>query len=289
MTLLKEWTGSFLIIALCFLIGLLSAFIGSIVGFGGGVILVPILLILHTTSPMFEWAEANTVVGISLIIMVFTAMSSTYAYAKVKRIDYKSGMLFILGSLPGGILGAWLNQFVETKLFSLFLGIFILLIFSMFFFKSTEGKKATNVSQHKGSKWMISQRVKLGEKEYQYTFSIITAVALSFLVGALSGFFGIGGGSLMVPAMILFFAFPPHIATATSMFMILSLSIVSSSTHIFLGHIEWQYVWAFIPGAWIGGTLGAKVNQHMTSRAIAILLRLLLLFIGLRLIWQGLW
>ncbi|GAE92868.1 hypothetical protein JCM21714_1889 [Gracilibacillus boraciitolerans JCM 21714] len=56
--------------------------------------------------------------------MIFTAMSSTFSYAKVKRIDYKSGWYFVAGSLPGGILGAWLNQFVETNTFSLFLGDF---------------------------------------------------------------------------------------------------------------------------------------------------------------------
>lgn len=273
------------VIIICFIIGLLSALLGSIVGLGGGVILVPVLLILHSTTSIFAWADASTIVGLSLIIMIFTAMSSTYAYAKLKRIDYKSGLYFILGSLPGGILGSWLNQFVETDTFSFFLGIFMLFIFTTFFFKKQPKIDENTLS--KKSKFKIYREIKIGEEQYTYSITPWIAVGIAFIVGMLSGFFGIGGGSLMVPAMIILFHFPPHIASATSMFMILALSMVSSITHIALGHIEWQYVWAFIPGAWFGGVLGAKVSQKMSSRAIEYLLRVVLLFIGLRLIWQG--
>ncbi|MGP4040601.1 sulfite exporter TauE/SafE family protein [Gracilibacillus sp. D59] len=275
-----------MVIIICLLIGLLSAMLGSIVGFGGGVILVPILLILHSTTPLFDWADASTIVGISLIIMIFTALSSTYTYAKSKRIDYKSGLYFIAGSLPGGVLGAWLNQFVETDMFSLFLGLFMLLIFSMFLIKKTPKQEIEDININTSHK--VVREVRIGDTTYRYTFSPLIAIAIAFTVGMLSGFFGIGGGSLMVPTMIILFHFPPHIATATSMFMILALSIVSSGTHIALGHIEWMYVWAFIPGAWFGGILGAKINQHLSGKAVEYLLRTVVLLIGVRLIWQGL-
>ncbi|RCW66970.1 sulfite exporter TauE/SafE family protein [Saliterribacillus persicus] len=272
------------VIFLCVFIGLLSAFMGSIVGFGGGVILVPILLILHSTVDAFEWATPNTIVGISLIIMIFTAMSSTYTYGKRGRIDIKSGFLFVAGSIPGGIFGAWANQFVTTDLFSLFLGLFMLAIFSMFFIKKDGDIRKSSYT----GKFALYREKKIGMEDFHYSYSVIAAILVSFSVGSLSGFFGIGGGSLMVPVMILLFGFPAHIATATSMFMILFLSISSSSTHIFLGHVEWQYVWAFIPGAWFGGILGARVNQMMSSKAVEFMLRTILFLIALRLIWQGL-
>ncbi|MFC4387131.1 sulfite exporter TauE/SafE family protein [Gracilibacillus marinus] len=274
-----------MVIVICLIIGLLSAMLGSIVGLGGGVILVPILLILHATTDMFHWATANTIVGISLVIMVFTAMSSTITYAKQKRIDYRSGLFFILGSLPGGVLGSWLNQFVETDMFSLFLGIFMFLIFISFMFQNKTNE--TQLSDLPLRKGFVRREIHIGNSTYMYHFSPYIAVGIAFVVGMLSGFFGIGGGSLMVPAMILLFHFPPHIASATSMFMILSLSTVSSFTHIMLGHIEWNYVWAFIPGAWFGGVLGAKVSQQLSSKGIEYLLRAVLLLIGLRLIYQG--
>ncbi|MDV2888459.1 TSUP family transporter, partial [Alkalihalophilus pseudofirmus] len=65
-------------------------------------------------------------------------------------------------------------------------------------------------------------------ENFEYGFSPVMAIVISFIVGFLSGIFGIGGGSLMVPTMILLFFFPPHVATATSMFMILPTSILSS-------------------------------------------------------------
>ncbi|WP_066192531.1 MULTISPECIES: sulfite exporter TauE/SafE family protein [Gracilibacillus] len=274
------------VIILCFIIGLASATVGSLVGLGGGVILVPTLLILHVTTPSFDWADTSTIVGISLIIMIFTAASSTYTYAKNHRIDYKSGVYFIIGSLPGGILGAWLNQFVETDMFSVFLGLFMLVIFLVFILKKTPDS-GEQMPLKKG-RHKVRREITIGSSTYRYGFSPVIAMLIAFVVGVLSGFFGIGGGSLMVPAMILLFYFPPHIATATSMFMILTLSTVSSLTHISLGHIEWMYVWAFIPGAWFGGILGAKLNQRLSSTSVEYLLRAILLLIGLRLIWQGL-
>src|SRR5690606_15933239 len=88
---------------------------------------------------------------------------------------------------------------------------------------------------------------------YYYKVSVIPALILSFTVGILSGLFGIGGGSIMVPAMMLLFGIPTHIAAATSMFMILFVSISSTVTHVVLGHVIWEYALLFIPGAWIGG------------------------------------
>jgi uncharacterized protein len=163
----------------------------------------------------------------------------------------------------------------------------MLLIFTSFLFQKDKVNK--NTQPQKRSKYKVYRETMIDNEKYYYAITPLTAILIAFIVGMLSGFFGIGGGSLMVPAMILLFQFPPHIATATSMFMILSLSTVSSFTHIMLGHIEWAYVWAFIPGAWFGGVLGAKISQHMSSKAVEYLLRIVLLLIGLRLIWQGIY
>lgn len=92
----------------------------------------------------------------------------------------------------------------------------------------------------------------------------------------------------MVPAMILLFGIPAHIATATSMFMIFFVSIIGASTHIVLGHVIWQYAIFFIPGAWIGGKLGAIVNQRLTGKTLEWILRAILIIIGIRMIAEGL-
>ncbi|MDL4839940.1 sulfite exporter TauE/SafE family protein [Aquibacillus rhizosphaerae] len=264
------------------IIGFLAAFVGSIAGLGGGVILVPTLLVLHELFDSFNWATSQNVVSISLIVMIFTALSSSISYYKENRIDYKSGFIFVLASIPGGVLGSYLNKFINTEQFSLYFGFLMLAMFAVFFLK----KRNPSQENHTGI-WVAERSVKINNELHRYSYSKIIAVVVAFFVGVLSGLFGIGGGSLMVPAMILLFRFPAHIATATSMFMIVFLSISSSLSHIFLGHVNWEYVWMFIPGAWFGGIVGAKVNQRMKSSTVELFLRVLLIIIGIRLIWQG--
>lgn len=272
-----------MVFVICLLIGLMTAFIGSLMGLGGGIILIPSLLFMSGHSEAFAWATPQAIVGVSLITMIFTALSSTIAYSKKGRVDYKTGLLFLAGSIPGGVLGSLVNQYINADDFLLYFG-FLMLMISMLFFmkrKSSSAKILTGKSKHVRTFYLEG-------KTYQYTVSVWAAFILSLGVGTLSGLFGIGGGSIMVPAMILLFGFPAHIATATSMFMILFISITSAGTHMMLGHIAWEYVFAFIPGAWIGAKLGVKINQVLPGKILEWILRALLIVISIRMIIQGL-
>ncbi|MEN2768371.1 sulfite exporter TauE/SafE family protein [Ornithinibacillus xuwenensis] len=270
-----------MVFIICMIIGIGTAFLGSLVGLGGGVILIPSLLMLHQYLPGFSWATPQAIVGISLITMIFTSLSSTITYYKKGRVDYKTGLLFLTGSIPGGVIGSWLNQFIATEQFLLYFGILVILISVLFFLK----RKPQKADEFKKKN---SRQFQIGETTYEYSVSVPLACSLSLLVGVLSGLFGIGGGSIMVPAMILLFGFPVHIATATSMFMIFFVSIIGATTHIVLGHIVWEYVAFFIPGAWIGGKLGAMVSQVLKGNTLEWILRFTLILIGLRMIMNGL-
>lgn len=263
------------------IIGLVTAFVGSLLGLGGGVILVPTLLFMSSLSDAFSWATPQSIVGISLVVMIFTGLASTVSYFKAKRIDYRTGILFLVGSIPGGVLGSWLNQFVNEDAFQLYFGILMILIAIILFFKKEEPRDVKLTGKN-------VRTFEVNGEAYQYKVNPYGAVLLALAVGTLSGLFGIGGGSMMVPAMILLFGIPVHIATATSMFMIFFVSISSSITHMTLGHIAWEYVLFFIPGAWIGGRLGALVNQMLSSKILEWFLRILLIIIGIRMISQGL-
>lgn len=262
---------------ICFLIAVVSAFIGSLVGLGGGVVLIPSLLFMYQYSDTFSWALPQMIVGISLVTMVFTAFSSTISYVKKGRVDYKTGLLFLTGSIPGGILGAWLNQFLDTENFSLYFGILVIVISLLFFIKRKPRDKQLPAAD--------IRTFEVDGETYHYKVTFLPAFIISLIVGTLSGLFGIGGGSVMVPAMILLFGLPVHIAAATSMFMILFISIISASTHIILGHVPWEYALLFIPGAYIGGIIGAKVNQISNGNTLEWILRIILIVVGIRLIF----
>lgn len=264
---------------ICVLIGAITAIVGGLLGIGGGIILIPALLFMHDNVAMFNWVTPQTVVGISLVTMVFTALSSSITHYKKKRIDYKTGVLLVIGSIPGSILGSTINHNIQSDFFSLYLGVLMILLFGFFFIERKTPENQMNENSSKNVRVFILE----GNTHY-YSVPVWLALLLSFGVSTISGLFGIGGGSIMLPSMILLFNMPVHIAAATSMFTIFFISMFSASTHFILGHIVWKYTMFFIPGAWIGGTIGAKINQLLNGNMLEWLLRFLLLVLGIQLI-----
>ncbi|MCL6572952.1 MAG: sulfite exporter TauE/SafE family protein [Bacillus sp. (in: Bacteria)] len=263
-------------------IGLIASSLGSLIGLGGGIIIVPALLFLGTL-PAFGHLPPQVAVGTSLFTMIFTGLSSTLAYMKYKTIDYKSGLIFLIGSGPGSMLGAYVTEGLNMHSFNLFFGIFIIFISLVLLIKD----KLKPVPYQKKKGLTRTFRDNTG-KTFEYGFNPIIGILISFAVGFLSGVFGVGGGSLMVPTMILIFFFPPHVAVATSMFMILPTSILSSVTHISLGNVNWFYALALVPGAWIGAKVGVFFNSKLKSKTIVLILRIILVLVGIRSIYQGL-
>ena len=268
---------------ICLLIGVSAAFLGGLVGLGGGIILIPALLFLHQYATSFAWATPQVIVGISLITMVFTALSATITYSKQERIDYKAGILLLIGCVPGGILGSWLSQFLNTDQFSLYFGLLMMIVSLLSFIGRRQPTQ--QLLQKNGGK---IRTIHIDGETYHYQITLLPAFIISFIVGVLSGLFGIGGGSITVPALMLVFGIPIQIAIATSMFMILFISMISTVTHIVLGHIVWHYAILFMIGAWLGGSIGARTNQSLKGKTLEWILRAVLIIVGLRLIMDGL-
>ncbi len=263
-------------------IGLIAGAIGSVIGLGGGIIIVPALLFFSTNTDILDGITPQVAVGVSTVIMIFTGLSSTLAYMKHKTVDYKSGLIFFAGCGPGGIIGAYANKALDLHAFNVYFGSFVILVSIILMIKDRL-KPLTLKENVKIKKTFVDKE----GNEHTYGFNPITAIIISFAVGFCSGIFGIGGGSLIVPTMILLFLFPPHVAVATSMFIVFLSSFTNSITHITLGNVNWPYAFALIPGAWFGAKIGAFINTKLKSATLVNFLRILLLFIGLRLIIQG--
>ncbi|WP_349728788.1 sulfite exporter TauE/SafE family protein [Peribacillus frigoritolerans] len=264
-------------------IGLLAGAIGALVGLGGGIIIVPSLLYLGTSTNIIDELTPQVAVGISTVIMIFTGLSSTLSYLKHKVVDYKAGLIFFIGSAPGGIIGAYVNKNLNAEAFSLYFGIFMVFMAIVLLVKNR--LKPMLFKPGKG-KIVKTYKTENGHS-FSYGYHPLLAVLISFVVGFCSGLFGIGGGALMVPVMMLLFFFPPHMAVATSMFMVFLSSITNSITHISLGNVNWPYAFALIPGAWFGAKLGAFINTRLKSGTLENMLKIVLIIIGLRLIYQG--
>lgn len=256
---------------LLLLIGTLAGFSGSIVGLGGGFIVVPALAFLFPMKP-------ELIVGTSMAVLLFNSISSTLAYARQKRIDFAAGAAFAAASIPGSVIGAMMAEGMSSKAF--FVGFGCFLIFISFFLVFKPKKPIELPLKHTVERSFVDA----SGTAFEYAYNRPVGIVIAFFVGFLASLLGIGGGSILVPTMVLLLSFPPHIATATSMFTIFLSAIIGTGTHFYLDNIDWWMVLFLAPGAFIGGQLGARVAAKLPAQTILRILAALLVVVGLRLI-----
>ncbi|MFD2615131.1 sulfite exporter TauE/SafE family protein [Paenibacillus gansuensis] len=266
-------------IVILLLIGLVSATFGSIVGLGGGIITVPALMYLGPVLMGREYS-ATEAVGTSLTVLIITALSSSLTYMKQKKIDYKGGWLYFAASGPASMLGAALTGVLNPDRFQLIFGFFMLAMAGLLI--ARDYIKPFQID------WSIKRSFTDAQGQtYHYGYTILSALLLGFLVGLVSGLFGIGGGSLFVPVMVILFGYPAHIATATSMFVIFFSAILGSSVHMWNGDVDWMSVAALAPGAWIGGKAGAWIAGKLSGKGLLWLLRITMFGVAVKTIAEG--
>lgn len=258
-------------------LAILSGIVGSLVGLGGGIILVPALLYFGISLGYIADLTPQKIVGLSVVMMIFTGLSSTITHMKAKTVDYRSGFIFFIGSVPGAIVGAYINKYLHVASFELYFGILMIILAIILLVRD----------RLKPVQWFVNHGYKrvFVDKDgtsYTYGYPIWFALLATFCVGIISGMFGIGGGSMIVPMMLILFLFPAHVAVPTSMFLVFLTSIVNSYAHFSLGHIPWEYVVPVSVGALLGGKIGADLNQRFPSKTIVLLLRVMLLIMGIR-------
>lgn len=257
----------FLLIITGFLIGTL----GTLIGAGGGFILVPFLIIMY---PDFS---PETITAISMVVVAANAISGSIAYMNARRVDYKAGIIFAICTIPGSILGVLTTKIIPRTLFDVVFG-FLMLGLAVFLF--LKGGKHTSVDKKALAKtgWVRQQLVdKWGEK-YSYSYDIRLGMVLSVFVGYFSPLLGIGGGIIHVPAMAEWLLFPVHIATATSHFILAIMSTVSVVTHYFQGNYNdplvlkmvISLVVGVVPGAQLGAFLSRKIEGKYIIKALAV-------------------
>jgi uncharacterized membrane protein YfcA len=248
--------------------------ISAVIGVGGGFLVVPILVLVFGLS-------SHQAVGTSLVMIIFTALSSTFAYAWQRRIDYKAGLALTLGTVPGAIIGAYITKFITAKGLASLFGVFLIIVAIQMIM--TSGKEEeTSENPATGTRGWHRKLVDSRGISFEYMANMRFGVVLSFLGGFTSGFFGVGGGAVMVPVMALGVGIPIHVAVATSMFIMIFTSISGTAIHLVLGHILFEYAACLIIGI-IGGTqLGALVARKLKAKTLRRVFGISLIVIGLR-------
>ncbi len=257
-------------------IGLFIGAFGTLIGVAGGFILVPILLF------MYPGESPSTITSVTLTVAFFNALSGSIAYTSLKRIDYRSGLLFAITAVPGAILGAFLIDYLNRSIFQYIFGS-ILLIISVYML-------ARPRKQMTGSfllKWPTSRHITDRQQNvYNYTFNLPLGMTIAFFVGIVSGLLGIGGGIIHVPALTQVLGFPAHIATATSHFLVAVSTFSAIDTHLVNGTFTNNIGVAMVlsAGAVVGAQFGAWLSQKVTGILIIRLLAVGLAIVALRLL-----
>lgn len=245
-------------------LGLLVGAYGTLVGAGGGSVLVPILLILLPLE------SPATVTAISLAVVFFNAYSGTIAYMRMDRVDYRAGVLFTLAGLPGAVLGTLLVHEIPRSLFDPIFGILLMAI-GVTLVASPLGTGGEN--EHDVTAPVSDRRMLVGSVGSAY-------------IGVLSSLVGIGGGIIHVPFLIRVLRMPPHMATATSHFVLTFIALTATVTHVALGEFERglaQTMYLAV-GVMMGAPLGATLSTRLQGSLIVRLLALALCLVGLRLL-----
>ena len=261
-------------------LGALVGCYGTLIGAGGGFVLMPVLLLLYPHQP------ASLLTCISLAVVFFNALSGSEAYALLKRIDYRSGLLFAAATIPGAILGALHTSYVPRRLFDLIFSV-LLLAAAAFLVWQPKTKERIRKSLGDGRYRMARTLVDAHGITYEYDFNWLVGMTISLFVGYVSSFLGIGGGIIHVPALSYFLNFPIHVATATSHFMLAIMALTGTVVHILTGtfahgvHRTIALAIGVVLGAQIGARLSDKVRGPWIIRALAMALGL----VGLRILF----
>ena len=239
------------------LLGFAAGLLGSMIGLGGGIIIVPVLTFLGFPPTV---AASN-----SLFAALSNATASTISYSKQKRIEYSLGLKLGLLSIPGTVLGAIISTDVASDIFKILFG-FVLIASSVYIFlrKKIESKEKT-----------ISKQM------------IVFAIGASFFAGIVSSFFGIGGGIIFVPLMVVGMGMAMKKAAPTSQMILLFASLSGVIVHSFLGHPDFLQAGFLSIGSFIGGLVGARLSVDIKERYLQILVSIVILIAAAKLFFDS--
>ncbi|MXY21083.1 MAG: sulfite exporter TauE/SafE family protein [Dehalococcoidia bacterium] len=266
------------------LLGVFSGAYGVLVGAGGGFILSPMLLLL------FDTEEPEMVAGTVLAAIAINSILVAIRYIRMKVVDYRSALLFAGAAAPGAVIGAFGVSAVAPEIFRTLFGILLLLLALQLAFRPNIVRVLRIGQARRLISLPVSQRhiTTATGQEYRYEFNETLATSFNVVLGFISSFFGIGGGFLRTPVLVLAFGFPVRIAAASSVFALAIYGSAGALTHGYLGNIELFPTLLFIgTGLAVGGQFGAMLSGRIGGVWVMRMLLVVVFLLGVRLIWQG--
>jgi len=234
-------------------LGFAAGVLGSILGLGGGIIVVPVLTFFGYSPTL----AAST----SLFAAFSNAVASTISYTRQKRIQFSIGLKLGLLSIPGTILGAYISSEITPSLFKILFGL-VLIVSAIYIF--------------------INRKIESKQRN-QSKQVMLFAVGASFFAGIISSLFGIGGGIVFVPLMVIVMGLSMKEAAPTSQFILLFASAAGLAAHSALGHPDFIQALLLAAGAFAGGFVGARLSVDIKEKKLKILVSIAMIAASIKL------
>ena len=273
-------------------VGLFAGLIGSTVGIGGGILIVPILS-LAMKLPI------HTAIGTSIVAVLATSIAASRRFIKKEITNVPLGMVLEIPTTFGAILGSLSVAYIKSNILFAIFGIFVF-VAGLFTFLKNRPKKDSILLKNAGESLNENHdRNKTAQKAHSTIFDseyyeetlkkhidyhvvrLPAGLSLSFFAGIFSGLLGVGGGIIKVPVLNVIMGVPLKAATATSNFMIGITAVVSSIIYFYNGYINPMITILVVFGVLIGSTFGSFIAGKLRISNIAFIILAVFSVIGI--------
>jgi len=265
----------FLLLGLGGIVGVLSGMFGV----GGGFLITPLLFFIGIPPAVAVATGTNQIVA--------SSFSAVLAHLKRKTVDLKMGAVLLAGGLIGAALGvklfAALKAIGQVDLlvqlsYVGFLGVIGLLMFVESLRAIRRARKPGGHIQRKSHTWIHALPLKVKFRTSGLYLSVIPPLVVGALVGVLSAIMGVGGGFIMVPAMIYLLGMPTKVVVGTSLFQIIFVTGFSTIMHAITDYsVDMALALFLLLGGVIGAQIGARMGARLKAEQLRILLAILVL------------
>jgi uncharacterized protein len=275
---------SLLVLLLVFGGAILAGVLGSLVGVGGGILIVPMLTLAFGLPIQYA-------IGTSIVAVIATSSGAAAAYVKEHMTNMRVGLFLEMATTIGAVTGAFLTGFIAPHLLFVIFGAVLLLSVVPIIFKLGE-ELPKGVHNDRWASWLHLSGTypdqRLGrEVAYQVTHTPL-GLAMMYIAGVLSGLLGIGSGTLKVLAMDTLMRLPMKVSTTTSNFMIGVTAAASAGIYFSRGDIPPLVAAPVALGILAGAFIGARVLTHLSNKTLRLIFLPVLVVIAVQMVLRGL-
>lgn len=267
---------AFLLLGLGGLVGVLSGMFGV----GGGFLMTPLLFFIGIPPAVAVATEANQIVA--------SSFSGVLAHFKRKTVDLRMGTVLLVGGLVGAALGVRLFNILKSMgqvdlLVTLCYVIFLGIIGGLMFFESLRAimrskRAGGTVPTRRKHNWVHNLPFKMKFRTSGLYISVIPPLMVGVLVGILAAIMGVGGGFIMVPAMIYLLGMPTKVVIGTSLFQIIFVTGFTTLLHATTNYtVDMALAVLLLIGGVIGAQIGTRIGVKLKAEQLRILLAVLVL------------